>query len=399
MTDTPWLDNKAWRDNYISSSAKYTHWVLLFAALVWNGMTVPVFWNLGEFLQKAAAEPVIFLFFLFPLVGVGLIAAAVHAFIGWRRFGPTPLVLDPFPGAVGGHVGGLLDTRIPYRPAQRFDVNLACLRSQVSGTGKDRKRSESVIWQSEGVCHSRDNGGDTMLSFRFDVPSRLPPSDLEKTGTYYLWRVSVSAALEGPDFSRSYEIPVFRTGAASTLAEGTESHPETVEIASEGLESVADISPVAGGIEAWFPAFQRPGRGIFALLFGATFTGVGIGVGQTRDGGVMLPAIFMLVGTAIALYGLWYLGKSLRVAVTREGVRCRRFLFGYPLRTLQLSRSDFRAFTIAESGSARSGNKTTVYYQVKAQGRDGPSLPMSDRLAGRPEAELLKETYEAYLGQ
>ncbi len=394
----PWLDKKSWRDNRILSGARYSHWALLAFALVWNGITLPLFLNAGEFWGRIEQEPGLLLALLFPLVGVGLIVAVVWAFMGWRKFGPAPLVLDPFPGSIGGHVGGWVDTRIPFSAQQRFDVKLACMRSSVSGSGKDRKRSESVHWQTDGVCHTERTGAGTQLFFRFSVPADLPAADLPRTGTYYLWRLSVACELDGPDFARSYDIPVFATGQLSGLQQGTETHAATQDLAMEGLESIAEFRPVPGGIEAFFPALQRPGQGIAAILFGGLFAGIGIGVGYAKDGGVMIPVVFFTVGMLILGYGIWYLAKSLLVGVTGEGVRCRRFLFGYPMTTRQMARADFTHFEIDKTASSSSGKETTVYYQLHAHGRDDVSLPVGERLTSRAEAELLKETFETYLG-
>ncbi len=395
----PWLQRKAWRENRILSGARYGHWALLAFALVWNGITLPLFLNADEFWGRVDEEPIILVALLFPLVGVGLMASVVWAFLAWRKFGPAPLVLDPFPGSVGGHVGGWVDTRIPFAAGQRFDVTLACLRSSVSGSGKNRKRSESVHWQTDGVCHTERSGTGTLLLFRFDIPEGLPAADVARTGTYYRWRLSVACELDGPDFSRSYDIPVFATGQLSGLQQGTESHAATQDLAMEGLESIAEFRSVPGGIEAFFPALQRPGQGIAAILFGGLFAGIGVGVGMARDGGIVIPVVFSIVGTLILGYGIWYLAKSLLVGVTGEGLRCRRFLFGYPLKTRQLLRADFSHFEIDKTSSSSSGNKTTVYYQLHAHSRAGDSLPVGERLTGRAEAELLRDTFAAYLGE
>ncbi len=395
----PWLQKKSWRDNRISSAARYSHWALLAFALVWNGITLPLFLNADEFWGRVGEEPMILLALLFPLVGVGLMAAAVWAFMAWRKFGPTPLVLDPFPGSIGGHVGGWVDTRIPFAARQRFDVKLACMRSSVSGSGKNRKRSESVRWQTDGVCHSERSGTGTQLFFRFDVPAGLPAADVARTGTYHLWRLSIACDMDGPDFSRSYDIPVFATGQQSSLRQGTESHAATQDLAMEGLESIAEFRTVPGGIEAFFPALQRPGQGIAAILFGGLFAGIGVGVGLAGDGGIVIPVVFSSVGTLILGYGIWYLAKSLLVGVTAAGLRCRRFLFGYPMTTRQMTRADFSHFEIDRTSSSSSGNKTTVYYQLRAHGHGDDSLPAGERLTSRAEAELLKETFESYLGR
>ena len=307
--------------------------------------------------------------------------------------------MDPFPGSLGGHVGGTIDTNIPLKAGQQVNVQLSCLHSYISGSGKNRSRSESVKWHSDGICHTERLGSGTRLRFRFDVPKQLPPSDMATSGNYNLWRLRVATELDGPDFDRSYRIPVFPTGLQSEqIADATESHPATIDTALAGIESIAQIRPVPGGMEAWFPALQRPAQGIFTLLFGLTFTAIGLGLGLTGES-LFLGGIFTLIGGLIACYGAWYLGKALLVSVTEQGVKTRRFLFGYPLRTRQLAAADLRAIDIRQGATMRSGNKTTVYYQLIAMGSGDGSLAVAERLTSRAEAELLQESYKAYLGR
>lgn len=397
-TPEPWLDKKNWADNAIPSDARHGHWVLWGFALFWNLVTLPVFIQSEDIWEKTQREPITALAFLFPLVGLGLIALAIHATRQKQRFGATPLELDPFPGSLGGQVGGRIGTRIPFDPQRRFPVALSCLHSRVSGSGKNRSRSESVKWHSEGICHTERTIDGTALRFRFEVPANLPASEPHGR-SYHLWRLRVSAELPGTDFNRGWEIPVYDTGArTSGITEGTESHPATVDAAMAGVESVAEITPIPEGIQARFPALQRPGQGIFLTLFGLTFAGIGIGVGVAGES-LFIAVIFTLLGTLFAAAGVFYLGKSLFVAVTREGVRSRRFLFGYPLTTRRLAAGEVKGIRINQGATMQSGRKTTVYYQLVAEGPGRKSVPLAERLTSRPEAELLRETFLTYLGR
>jgi hypothetical protein len=395
--EQPWLKKKNWADNAIPSDARHGHWVVWGFALFWNLVTLPLFLQFEEIWEKTQREPITALAFLFPLVGLALIGIAIRATRQKQRFGLTPLEMDPFPGSLGGQVGGRIDTAIPYVWQQPVSVSLSCIHSRVSGSGKNRSRSESVKWHSEGVCHTQRTGKGTLLRFRFDVPAGLPASE-PHSRSYHLWRLRVHAELPGTDFDRKWELPVFDTGGATSgIEEGTESHPATMDAAMAGVESVADITPVADGIQARFPAMQRPGQGIFMLVFGLLFAGVGVFVGVKGES-LFLAATFTVLGTLFAAGGVFYLGKSLLVAVTREGLRARRFLFGYPLSTRQLAVADLKKLKIKQSATMQSGNKTTVYYQLVAKGREGKSFPVAERLTSRPEAELLRDTYLTYLG-
>jgi hypothetical protein len=145
---------------------------------------------------------------------------------------------------------------------------------------------------------------------------------------------------------------------------------------------------------------QRPAQGIGGLVFGLVFAGAGAAAGSS-GAPLIFPLIFIPVGGLIAAWGIFYLGKSLRVSVTADGVRTRRFLFGYPLSSKQLSRGRFAHFEIDQGATMQTGNKTTVYYRLYANGRGAAKsklrFPVAERLSSRSEAELLKETFETYL--
>ena len=398
--EQPWLDSKDWCDNYIASDAKYTHWVLWGIAALWHVFTIPLYLNGDEIWRKAQEDPLTLIAFIFPLAGIGLIGAACHATRVKRRFGETPLVLDPFPGSLGGQVGGIIDTSIPFDPEQRFDVSLRCIRSYMSGSGKSRSRKETIRWSGDGICHAEADGAATRLRFRFDVPCGQPASDAKKDKDYILWRVQISCEMEGPDFSRGWVIPVFDTGqATSGIATGTESHHDTFDVAMKGVESVAEIRQVPGGIEAWYPAFQRPAQGIVSLLFGLIFLAIGIGVGLSRNA-LLIAIAFSLIGGVIAFYGVYYLGKALMVSVTQEEIKSRRYLYGYRFATRSISKAELLKLEIKQAATIQSGKKTTVFYQILAYGTEGKRKPIvvGERLASRAEAELILESYYAYLG-
>ena len=391
-----WRDNKSWQATGITSGARYVHWFLAGFALLWNLFTLPIVWYSGDILRQTETKPAALLVFIFPLIGLVLIVAASRALLQWRRFGPTPLMLDPFPGSIGGQVGGTIDTRIPFVAGQRFDVSLACLHSRVTGTGKNRSRSESAKWQTDGVCHVQRGAQGVRLSFRFEIPDNLPASDYPTGSSYHLWRLIVCCELDGPDFDRRYNIPVLPGVRTSSISQGTESHHATVDSAMEGVESIAAIETVPGGIGVYFPALQRPAQGVLSLAFGLVFFAVGYYVG-TQGATPVIALAFMNVGGLVAAWGTYYLGKSLRVSVTRDGVRTRRFLFSLPITSRQLSRSDFESFTVDHAATMQSGSKTTVYYRVYANAQDGKRFAVAERLGSRAEAELLRDTYATYL--
>lgn len=393
---SPWLDNKKWTENKISSGANFVQYILWGFAIFWNLLSLPILLDYQGILEKAEREPMTFIAFLFPLIGLGLIFMALRSTLRWRRFGATPLILDPFPGSLGGHVGGCVDTNIAFNTGLKCAVSLSCIESYMSGSGKDRKRQESVIWQSDGFCSVASIARGSSFTFRFNVPDHLPESDLEQHNRYNLWRVSMHAELKGSDFIRGFVIPVFTTnGQLSRIRSGTEDHQATLASATQGVESVADVRSVSGGVQVWFAAFQRPTQGIVMLIIGLIFSSIGILIPRDEVPLIMI-LVFTGVGLLLLISGLFYLGKALLVEVTTKGINSRRFFFGVPISTKEISADDFNDFNIKQGVTMQSGNKTTVFYKIYAEGHSNKVL-VAERLAGRSEAELLKECFETYL--
>jgi hypothetical protein len=52
---------------------------------------------------------------------------------------------------------------------------------------------------------------------------------------------------------------------------------------------------------------------------------------------------------------------------------------------------------IKEGSSVSSGKKTTVYYSIIAKTQNSKKLVVAERLASKPEAQLIKENLEQYL--
>lgn len=396
-TEAPWLERKEWADNRIASGSKVGLIVTWCFAAFWNAISWPVMFD-SSIYAEISRSPETALVFLFPLIGIVILGVAIYSTLSWRKFGKTPLVLDPFPASLGGHLGGSIQLNIPFSQNYAFHVRAACMKSYISGSGKNRSRKETAVWQSEGVCFSAPTEKGSVLSFRFDLPASLPESEPKTGNTYYLWRVSVECELPGTDYHRDFEVPVYKgLRKSSQIQENTAEFHKTIDQAYEGIQNIAEISNISGGISAYFPALKRPASGIFATLFGSIFFGTGIFLGTT-DAPAIMPYSFGLSGFLIAAYGIWDLSKSLRITVTRNAISSRRFLFGYPITTRQTKPEHVKRFEIKQGASLNNGKKQTIYYSLQLHTDDKQKLVAGERLTSRPEAELLKETIETFAG-
>jgi hypothetical protein len=396
----PWLQNKDWKDNQIRSNAKFSVYIIWGFAIVWNLISTPILFTSNNLLNDIAANPAKALVLMFPAIGVLLIFVAINALKNWNRFGPTPLVMDPFPGSIGGHVGGTIENNVGYDSRLDYRVTLTCFYSYMSGSGKDRSRREKVEWQTEGVCFSAPTNNvdpGTKISFRFDIPDNLSESDEKNSSSYHLWRVNITCELPGTDFDRSFEIPVFKGAHESQhITSGTEDYHRTMDVAHDGLYEIAQITPIAGGMEFYYPPLKRPTGGIMACLFGSIFTGIGIVLSQVDDAPIIFPIVFTPIGLGILFIGIWELGKSLRVKLVREDIFTRRFFMKYPITSKQVATSQVRSLEIKEGSSVSNGKKTTIYYSLVAHTSNRKKIVLAERLNSKPEVELIKETIEPY---
>ncbi len=398
MQDKVWLTKKAWADNSIKSGANSLVLVLWAFAIIWNVVSLVVWLQIPELLNRAGRDPVIYVVFLFPLTGIYLVFYALKASRERYRFGQTPLVLDPFPGSIAGHLGGGIETNIPYTGQIKNQITAQCIYSYVTGTGKNRSRSESVRWQNRGSCHLDQSACGTLFKFRFDLPDDLPESEIDRsTKNYHFWRILLEAEAPAGKLSRYFIVPVYKTAQRSQfLRAATEDHHSTLAEAEAGINLVADIRPLHNGIEVWYAPFQRPAQGISMLLFGLFFSGGGLFAGYL-GAPLFFPIVFSIVGGFILLAGLHYLGKALLVRVTTEGIETKRFLFGISISGKRIDNENFASFDIRQKGSMQSGGKTTILYNLIALSRDGQEITVAERHTSRPEIALMAEKFNAAL--
>ncbi len=323
--DAPWLLNDAWQTPSIRSESKAAMWGAWVFAAFWNAIAaVTPFMAYEEVVENRNYLALIAL--LFPLVGLGLLTWAVRRTLEWRRFGPAPVMLDPFPGSIGGHVGGTIDLNLPYDSTAKFRLTLTNLYSYVSGNGKNRSRKEEAKWQDELVAHAEPGGKGTHLSFRFDVPEGLDESDAAQKGDgYYIWRVNLRAELPGTDIDRDYEIPVYATARQSRYLSDRavqRSRHEQDTISDARVRDVVRIQHGPMGKSVFYPVGRHLGPNLAGTLIGAVFAVAGWFL-VVHEGQTVFGSIFGGAGALVALAAFYMMTNSLEVS---QGGADRRFL-------------------------------------------------------------------------
>jgi hypothetical protein len=399
-TNAPWLARKGWQTPAIRSGSRGTMWFAWGFAAFWNAISAPLpFLIYPEVVEKGNLLALIGL--VFPVVGAGLIAWALVRTLEWRRFGRAPVTLDPFPGAIGGHVGGTIDVNMPYDATSRFSLTLTSLRSYVSGSGDNRSRRERPAWQDSQVAHASPGPNGTTLTFRFDVPEGLTDSDALQDGDdYHLWRLNLKAELPGTDIDRDYEIPVYATGASSqhlSTYSVDEARAEQRDIDLEHIRNVVRLEQGISGKRMLFPAGRNLPGGLAGFAFGNVFAGIGWFLG-VHDNHWFMGIIFGLVGILIALSAIYMLANSLEVIRAGDSLRTVRRVFGIPVKRGEMRRRDFVRFDKTSSMSSQSGSKHVMYYTLHAVDNRGGKLAIGEGFRGAGQADAAAELIATEFG-
>ncbi len=416
---SPWLERKQWRDNRIRSGAKASLYAIWAFAVLWNAISSPILFAFEDELKRG--NYAVLIGALFPIVGLILLIIAWKKTRAWQRFGIIELRMDPFPGSIGGHVGGSLllknvsDLHTPYK------IVLECVYSYVSGSGKNRSRRENVKWAEQGVAAANASGRGVRLEFRFDVPENLPEADIAQRGDYYFWRLGVSAELAGINLDRQYNIPVFNTGTQSRAirhdisAQAAEIHHNQT-IASQEAVNRGDFAttPLAKAFEYtrrnnshifYYPMFRNKLLTLLALIFAGGFDFAAYSINSSFGDGNIMNIIMLVFSLPFAVVGLiatiaviYMPLNNLRVTLANRNITVLRRLFIFPIQYHTIAAPDIQNITIKSTGSTGQGVKQIKHYNLIAHGRNGKKVNIAEGIDGEVPAGQLRDFIGRQLG-
>lgn len=206
--EEPWRARQDWAEGLITSTSRAEAWGLTIMAVIWNAIA----WTMlslmgGEMLQRGGMA---LLFLLFPLVGLGLAAAAVRFQLVARRYGRAVFQMASVPGVLGGRLAGLIRLPEAARPPDGFVVTVQCQRTTRSG----KNTHTTVVWQDERRINPEalplvDVG--QVIPVLFALPYTLPSSEEWDQGGSIAWKLEVKGRQPGVDVAVSFIIPVFLT--------------------------------------------------------------------------------------------------------------------------------------------------------------------------------------------
>jgi hypothetical protein len=260
----------------------------------------------------------------------------------------------------------------------------------MSGSGKNRSRNESAMWQDVQIAHTSSGTKGMRLSFRFAVPEGLDESDAgQSEDSYYIWRLNFKAELPGVDIDRDYEIPVYPTHVESAhLSEISieQARSEQNHIDAQAVEKVVSLSYETGGRAMLFPMGRNPLAGFIGFLFGTFFAGAGWYL-ISNEGHTFMGSIFGGVGLLIVVSALYFVLNSLTVVQAGNDIKTVRRILGVPVKRMQMRRADFVRFKKNVSSSSQSGGKHVMHYSISAIDSSGQKMIVGEGFRSASQAD------------
>ncbi|MGR8940326.1 MAG: DUF3592 domain-containing protein [Gammaproteobacteria bacterium] len=394
----PWLQRSEWRTGVIQSGAKGGMYFVWGFAAIWNLVSMPFAFFVPELWRDEGGVALLLL--IFPSIGVLLIYWAVKITLEWKRFGATPLSMDPFPGAIGGDVGGKIKVDVPYDPKMAFELTLSCINSYASGSGKSRSRHENLIWQDSGYAVVQPAMRGICLKFRFEVPEGVPASE-PYGDNYHFWRLNVHGEMAGVDMDRNFEIPVYGTAAKSQQISMLSARERPVGIPGLNAEALLPLAISEGGVTLHYTMLRDWGAALGMLMFGGIFAGIEgflwhLGMSE-GFGPYTMGGIFLLIGGSIMLAGLYAMFNALHVHFDGRSVSSVRTVLGVPVSRKSADYRSITAIQCEHEGAAQSGKAPVIDYRVVAKTAAG-DIVLAESLDSHSKAKTVVEYFEKLIG-
>ncbi len=387
--DSPWLWRRDWAERRIRDSNKGSFVAMWVFAVFWNAIACTA----AVFAVRQAittGEPKLYFVLIFPTIGLFLLTNAVLGTIRYFRYGTSILELAAVPVPIGRMIAGVVHSNADLRPETGFRVVLSSVNRRVTGSGKNRSTSENVLWQEERVIPGGTVGRTgTDIPFVIPIAADTRPTDFSNSRDQVLWKLEVSAAVPGVDFSTSFEVPVYRTAESDTPLD----EAELARIDPAG--SLADFQQPAGsaiklldepgGFSITFPAARNPGMGFGITVFTAIWIGVVVVISVVGVP-IFFPILMGLFGL-IPLYMMYLvLLQWTRVRVQQHGlILTNGVLGGIQTSELVLDKSEMGGIT-TDIGM-RSGS--SAYYDIAVTTKEGKKRIAGRMIASKREAEWL----------
>jgi hypothetical protein len=385
--DEPWMVRPDWAAGEVKSSDKQSLVAIWFFAIFWNAISTPLIFFLSKKIQEKG-EFMLYLFFLFPVIGLFLLIAAIRGTLRYRKFGTSVFKMLSVPGEIGGTLSGVIQTQAKVHAASNFELSLRCIHRVTTGSGKNRRTVEHVLWEDKKVVKEMTEGDAQRsgIPVLFQIPGDVSPTDADRNIS---WNLKATADIPGVDFETAFEVPVFPVavpkGMTINPAQFAARYEEPMDFAKALSATGVNVRTDAYETEVTFAAARNKVAAVIVTLL--ALGGIGA-AGLVFKPGV--PGTGMMVWAVLTTFFL-FLSTTLwtsrsRVRVDEDQLEVKRQWLFRSSRKL-LPAADVQSIKTTEGMT--SGN--THYYYVTAVLAGRKTVRLGQLIRGQREAEWVAD--------
>lgn len=403
---SPWLWKHDWAANRAESQNKGKERGLWIICFLCNMVLLPIASSaLPDLLNKR--DPRALVVVGFASIGLILFVAALRASLRHHQFGNTYFEFYALPFSPGGRLAGKIHFQLASRADHGIDLRLCCVRKTVTGSGNNRSAVQTVLWQADQNVSSGSLGMDSSgrtIPVDFAIPADAYVTDHDNPSDQVLWLLHAEADVPGINFRDDFEVPVFRTSTAASVAADSSASPmgfanalapdaDSAAVSAPSHPQVV-ISSQAGGTEFYFRPLRTPARALFLLVFAAIWTGAVYMLFRSHApwffaavfGASDVFVIFALLHVALSSTRI-LVGNGEIIRTTRTfGIGSAKY---FPI-------SGIDALFPVTSGQGSSPQYTV--YGIRLRMKNGNRVTLADEISSRQEARWIVSQIESLAG-
>ncbi len=409
-----WQDNKAWRENKITANRKNDVYGIWLLTIIFAGISIML---IQQYDGRLSGENLASL--LIPFAFLLCLLKAISLTREWYMYGPAYLKLDPLPGSVGGHLGGMIELKKFVDKNAVYKVKVECVYAS-----NEENSIDHIRWSQSGIARIEHLGKGARLHFRFDLPGNLPETILEKTGSYIIWRLTVESTEDESknnssikSFRRQYEIPVYKTAQKSRRAHDDLSQQHQLKKQQQQTKIINDLhsgdyqsstmkfSVSNNNMELYFPIFRNKLLALVTLIFALPSGAFTVFLYSLLDSNILINIILIIIMIPLfplflllAIATIYFPLNSFKVQINGNFLTIKRSWLFIPFVYKKIPLDQITSLKIKRKGSIGSGEAKVIDYQVLAYQSKGKQSIIAENIAGEKLATELMTLLSKRIG-
>lgn len=352
---------------------------------------LPIYWfKTGEFQNLPS---LVYIIFIFPLVGLLVILSGIMGLLRWRKFGKTRLQLLDRPIAQGysSKVRLMVGPR-PLSVEQDLEIKVQSLNITTTGQNKNKSTKTLVLWENQFKIKILALSGGSYVDFHVEIPFDSKPHNIENPANQVVWTLHAYNEQTGINFQAEFDLPVFlHQGKSNTgwvNGELPQQKKTILNMDSKSLQWMQCFEGFGPALHIKQRMFRAPLLHFAIFIFSFCFMSIAYLL-ILKAGELVASVIGFVFGLFALLFLLFFIvgfcvGRELRVTGREVQVSIIFLIFRFNRKYLFQNIQKVLVVNTVSNGSQ-------IYYSVKIQTRLRRlgGIVVADLIGNRNEAEWL----------